>query len=164
MGIKTEGLQSIISDDFLHLAAEVLRNEQSSEGALRSAISRAYYSTFLAARDKLFGPDGSGLTNQKRKRLAQKFRQTHKWDPGSHDIVIFAIADIVMPSRSPTILRPLVLSQQLSQLKEARVHADYHFTQDNLNTIPANSWRDYAKESVALASQILPTVRKLPSY
>ena len=144
----------------MHLASEAIRNEQSSEGALRTAIGRAYYAVFLTVRDQLFGPDGTRLTRTIRKRLRKRFRQARRWDPGSHDLVIFAITDI-----TPTVtLRPLGLSQQVSQLKEARIHADYYFTLDNLRGIPKDSWREYADESIALASQLLPVARKLPSY
>jgi hypothetical protein len=74
--------------------------------------------------------------------------------------VLFAITDL-----SPTATtRPLTLYQQIDELKEARVHADYHFTGENLKGILYDAWPEYADRMVALASQILPVARQLPSY
>lgn len=160
MAIVGSSSQSSISDDYLHLAADATRNQHSSEGTLRTAISRAYYAVFLTVRDQLFGPDGARLKSETEKKLRKKFWQKHKRNPGSHDLVIFAIADI----KPTTTLRPQVFSQQVSQLKEARVHADYHFTLDNLKDIPKDNWREYAEESVELASQLLPVARRLPPH
>jgi hypothetical protein len=150
---------SSIFDDFFHLASQAIKDTESSEGALRTAISRAYYAVFLTARDQLFGPDETGLTSSKRKKLRKKFGQK-KRPVGSHDWIIFAISDI-----KPTVtVRPLTLQSQVSQLKEARVHADYHFTSQNLQGIPYNTWREYATKVVELASQVLPVARQLPPY
>ena len=114
---------------------------------------------YLTVRDQLFGPDETWLTQSKRKQLQKKFGKG-KRPPGSHELVILAITDI----KATGTMGPLVLSQQVSQLKEARVHADYHFTLVNLNRIAEESWREYAEKSVALASQLLPVARLLPSY
>lgn len=160
MAIVNSGSQSSIAGDFLHLASEAIRSEQSSEGALRTAISRVYYAVYLTARDQLFGLDGTGLTGGKRKLLEREFRLKRRRDPGSHDLIIFAITDI---QKTPT-LNPLTLSQQVGQLKEARIHADYHFTTGKLMAIPEDNWRDYAEKNIALASQLLAVARKLPSY
>jgi len=75
-------------------------------------------------------------------------------------LVIFALTDI-----KPTVtLRPLTLHDQVSHLKEARVHADYHFDSQNLQDIPHDTWQEYATEIVELASQVLPVARQLPPY
>ncbi|MDP2726108.1 MAG: hypothetical protein Q8P59_01060 [Dehalococcoidia bacterium] len=145
--------------DFFHLAAQTVRDNGSSEAALRTAISRAYYAVLLATRDKLFGPDGLRLTGPIRKQLGKKFGVKTKRNPGSHDLIIFAITDV----EKTATLNPLTLSQQLGQLKEARVHADYHFAEDNLEDIPKADWREYAVENVTLASQLLPMAEGLPS-
>lgn len=160
MAIVNSSLQSSISDEFLGLASEVVRDSQSNEGDFRTAISRAYYSVFLTVRDQLFGPDERWLTKPVRKKLGTRFQTSHKWWPGSHDVVLFALTDI---SSSGTT-KPLILYQQISELKEARTHADYHFTDDNLKDIPYNTWAEYADKMVALASQLLPAARVLPPY
>lgn len=160
MAITISGAQSSISDDFLHLASEIVRNQNSSEGALRSAISRAYYALFLTVRDHLFGPDEIGLTRALKQELQRKFKKKRKWVRGSHELVILALRDMESTKR----LLPLTLSDQISQLKEARVHADYHFTLENLKDIPKETWREYARENIALASQLLAVARRLPSY
>jgi len=56
------------------------------------------------------------------------------------------------------------VGQQLGQLKDARVIADYKLDQKHLAAAGKNSWRDYAEETLALASQVLPSVKKLPRY
>lgn len=160
MAITSSASQESISDDFLHIASEAVRNAQSSEGALRSAISRAYYSVFLTARDKLFGSDQIQLTNTIRKQLSKKFKKSKQKEPGSHDIIIFAITEI----KQTSTIKPISFSQQISQLKEARIHADYHFSTTNLARIPYSTWQEYAKENIELASQLLPIARRLPSF
>lgn len=156
----TSGSQSSVADDFLHLASDAVRDAQASEGALRSAISRAYYAVFLTVRDQLFGLDAISLSNKERKDLERKFRKAHSRAPGSHDLVIFALAD-VQPNKT---VHPLTLQQQVRQLKEARVHADYHFTAGTLKGVAKQSWREYAEECVIIASQLLPTTRRLPRH
>ena len=160
MAIVNSSSQASISDGFLRLASEIVRNRQSPEEALRSAVSRAYYSVFLTARDRLFGSDAVGLTSRIRNKLIRRFRHKHGWIPGSHDRIIFAITDLPF---SP-IIRPLTLSQQISELKEARIHADYYLTNDKLKTIPYDTWLAYTDRMVALASQLLPAARQLPPY
>lgn len=160
MAIVNSCSQTAISDGFLRLATEIVKNSQSPEGELRTAISRAYYSVFLTVRDRLFGADGIGLTKSIRKKLNHRFEQKHQRNPGSHDRILFALTDLTFSST----IRPLTLSQQISQLKVARVHADYHFTIGKLQEIPYDTWSVYANHMVALASQLLPDARRLPSY
>jgi len=123
---------------------------------LRAAISRAYYAVFLTVREQLFGPDGRRLTKRIRKHLNKKSKSNLR----SHDVFIFAITD-VQPSAT---LSPVVLSQQVGQLKEARIHADYNFSLDKLKTIPKQTWREYAEEAIPLALHLLTVTRKLPPY
>ncbi len=152
--------QPSVSTEFLELASRILRDSQTQEGGMRTAISRSYYSVYLTVRDQLFGPDGRGLSRRAQSKLAKRFRRKRKRAPGSHELVLFAITDL-----SPTAtMRPLTLYQQIDELKEARVHADYHFTNENLKDIPYDTWPEYADRMVALASQILPVSRRLPSY
>lgn len=160
MAIANSSSQKVNSDGFLRLATEIVQNSQSSEAALRTAISRAYYLVFLTVRDQLFGADEIGLTRAIRKILRRRFQQKYPWDPGSHDLILFALTDLAFSSTT----RPLTLSQKISQLKVARVHADYHFTIGNLQDIPCDTWSAYANHMVALASQLLPDARRLPSY
>ncbi len=158
MGITGSATQAAIADDFLRPASVTVRCKRASEAALRSAISRAYYAVFLTARDQLFGADGSRLIGPKRKELGKKFRRKNSRHPGSHDIVIFAVTEV----RPSAALKPIVLAQQIEQLKEARVCADYHFTEHNLQGLPYDNWRECATKSVELASQLLASARRLP--
>lgn len=114
----------------------------------------------MTVRDKLFGPDDIRLTKTKRDRLRRRFRVYRHRPPGSHDEVLYALTDL----RPTSIIRPLALYYQVDQLKEARTHADYHFTDDKLKDIPCDTWSEYANQMVALASQILPVTRQLPPY
>jgi hypothetical protein len=114
----------------------------------------------LTVRDQLFGPDAIALTRPVKKALTKRFHQKHKWFPGSHDRVLFTLTDL--PTMST--VHPVTLSQQISQLKDARVHADYDFTLDKLRDIPYDTWLEYADHMVAFASQLLPVARLLPSY
>lgn len=160
MAIENSSSQKDISDGFLRLATEIVQNSQSPEEALRTAISRAYYSVYLTARDRLFGADGIGLTKSIRKKLGRRFSKKPQLYPGSHESILFALADL--PASS--IITPVALSQQIRLLKVARVHADYDFTIGNLKDIPYDTWSVYANHMVALASQLLPDARRLPSY
>ena len=141
------------------MSAEAVRSDQSDEGTLRSAISRSYYAVYLTVRDRLFGNDGTRLSGTTYRKLREKFRQNRRKDPRSHDLVIFAISE----TSAPNMLR-LTLSQQLDQLKDARVDADYRFEPANLRHVPETTWREYASKNVALASMLLPQARRLPPY
>jgi hypothetical protein len=160
LAITNTSTQATISDGFLRLATEIVQNSLSPEEAFRTAISRAYYSVYLTVRDRLFGADEIGLTRSIKKDIKRRFKQKHGWYPGSHDRTLFALADL------PTTLttHPLTLLQQVTLLKAARVHADYHFTIGKLQDIPYDTWAVYADNMVALASQILPDAQQLPSY
>ncbi|MBI4329862.1 MAG: hypothetical protein HY673_01110 [Chloroflexi bacterium] len=72
---------------------------------------------------------------------------------GSHEVIIFAASE-----------KSVSLSQQLDQLKEARVLADYRLGRQYLTSVGKQSWLDYARDTLALASQVLPAARKLPRY
>ena len=142
------------------MAAQSVKGNAATEGCLRSAISRAYYSVFLTVRDQIFGEDGKQLKNNKLKKELNKSFQTktkNKRYLNSHEIVIFALSQL----KSTVTLQPLALSQQLRQLREARVYADYTFNKQELKQIPFNNWTDYAKQMVALTSQILPIARRI---
>ena len=159
MAIINSSSQAAISNGFLRLATEIVQNSQSPEEALRTAISRAYYSVYLTARDRLFGSDAIGLTRKKREALIKRLKRKHK-PSGSHDRVLFALTDL----SSTSTIHPLVLSQQIGELKAARIHADYNFTKEHLREIPYDTWSEYADKMVAFASQLLPVTRQLPSY
>ena len=159
MGITNSGSQETICNEFLSLASYVIKTKQ-CEGSCRSAISRAYYAVFLTARDRLFGPDESRLTKPKKKKLRKSFKKSAGHNPGSHELVIFAIADLNI--KGP--IRPIMLSKQMNQLREARIHADYHFTQDNLSQIPYNTWEEYAEQNIKLATKLLEVAKSLPSH
>ncbi|MBI2857536.1 MAG: hypothetical protein HYX90_00540 [Chloroflexi bacterium] len=159
MAIIKTSEQPGVSVELLRLASEIVRDGKSGEGALRTAVSRSYYAVFLTVRNRLFGADGSQLTRAVRKELERKFRQRFERYPGSHDVFLMAVTEV-----SAKGLRPLTLYQQLEELKEARIHADYHFTEEKLSGIPYKDWLEYADHMVAFASQIFPVAKTLPPY
>lgn len=77
-------------DDFLSLATD-LANRRGDEAALRTAVSRAYYATFHAAREYLVRAGiavntGGGAHRQVRQvlfggnvKLCLRFRRLHDW-------------------------------------------------------------------------------------
>jgi len=144
-------------EQFFKFATVIVGDANANEAALRSAISRAYYATFLVSRERLFGLDGVGLTKATKKRIIKKFRLVHKKkrEPGTHEIISFAIFDKT---------KKVTLSQQLEQLKDARVNADYKLSEDVLLDVGKSSWKAYAEETMQLASQVLPLAKTLPSY
>ncbi|MCL0066156.1 hypothetical protein M1N79_04700 [Dehalococcoidia bacterium] len=146
-------------EEFFGFAGSIVRDSSAKEAALRSAISRAYYSVYLVARDRLFGMDETQLTANIRKRISEKSQQRHRrrrWrELGTHERVIFAIQDKT---------NNVTLSQQLDQLREARVNADYRMNQNCLSNLGKQSWRELAEETMQLATLILPLAKRLPSY
>jgi len=147
------GTTTAVSDDFLKFASEAINNTDSTEGVLRSAISRAYYAVFLLARDQLFGTDGAELKKHIRKQLRKEFKKISKKDPGSHQQIIFAVSQ-----------KAITLSQQMSQLHEARINADYFFSAEKLRHLPHKDWQAYAKETVELAQLLQKEAANLPRF
>lgn len=144
-------------EGFFRFASSIIRDSNASEAALRSAISRAYYAVYLVARDRLFGIDAARLIPRIQKRIDKEFKlQTRlKRGPGPHERMIF-----VIKQKS----RNITLSQQFEQLKEARVNADYQMSYTVLSVIGKGSWREYAEETMQLATLILPSAKSLPTY
>jgi hypothetical protein len=144
--------------EFFSFASSILRDSSANEAALRSAISRAYYSAHLVARDRLFGADGVRLTARIRRKIKKSLQlRSHKKqrELGMHVLVVFAVQE-----RANIV----TLSQQLDQLREARVDADYKTNQKCLKDIGKQSWREYAEETMQLTALILPLLKRLPSY
>lgn len=147
-------------DDYFSFAGAIVRDPNANDAALRAAISRAYYAVFLSARDHLFGIDELSCTVRVRKKIEKNFQI--KYNLGSkrpylatHQRVIFSIIDKT---------NNVVLSQQLDQLREARVRADYKRNNNCLSEVNKQSWRDYAEETMQLAALVLPMTKRLPSY
>ena len=140
--MKAVGTTKSVSDEFLKFASEAIKSSNPSEGCFRSAISRAYYAVYLLARDQLSGPDGIGL-KANIKQLGKAFKQRNpnkKSYLATHQATLFAIS-----------YQSMTLQQQMSQLYEARINADYFFSQTKLAPVPHLSWESYAKETVELA-------------
>lgn len=155
--MNTVSTSSFNPDDFLSLAGNILKYPKADEATVRTAISRAYYSVFLNARDHLFGADTRFLTNKIKKEINKKFQiiSGNKRELGSHEIVSFTIK-----AKTGNI----TLSDQLNKLRRAKVNADYKTSIDCLLAEGKPSWRVYAEETCQLASQVPPHVRKLPNY
>jgi hypothetical protein len=145
-------------EEFFHYASLILHDPLASEAQLRTAISRSYYSLFLIARDKLFGTDEHYLTSGIRKKILKSYQiriDKKKKHLATHELVIYAINDKT---------HNVTLFQQLDQLREARVNADYKMSQKLLADLGKKSWRDYAEENMQLAALVLARVKTLSSY
>lgn len=145
--------------EFFTFAGSIIQDPNANEASLRSAISRAYYSMFLIARDIFFGTDQARLSSPVRKQIDRSYQlrysRPNNFKLHDHERVIFIIEDKA---------KNIVLSQQLDQLREARINADYKMDQACLANVGKQSWRDYATETMQLATQILPSLKTLPPY
>ena len=140
--------------DFLSLAQSLGATQ--NEASQRTAISRAYYSCHLTARDQLYGVDGVGLTNTVKKRLA-------RGKVGDHTAVILAVA------QNPHLGmgRAKNLADELGQLKALRETADY--IRDSGSSAASNiftkysvsDWSSLTRAAMGLASNVLPKLRRL---
>lgn len=133
------------------------------EASCRAAVGRGYYACFLIARDQLFGPDGMRLTNPQRKQI---LKASGKKAGRDHEAVIQAVA--LHPRLGPGQRK--VLADQLAQLKDARVQADYIRDSSSPSTLGTfgkygvTSWLDLAHATMALASQVFAMAARLPAY
>ena len=145
--------------DFFRLSQN-LAADGPDESRHRTAIGRAYYACFLVARDQMFGLDGATLSGPVRRRVVGHRRA------GSHEVVLEAIKS--HPRLGPA--RGKRISDQLGQLKDMRIQADYYRDTQNRNTISifttntANDWIGLANAALALASNLLPELQRLRSY
>lgn len=160
MEISTSTNNPFDPDGFFNFAGTIVRDPNANDAALRSAISRAYYAVFLTARDALFGIDELSCTKAVKKKIAKNhhiyygIKSKHPY-LATHQRVIFSVLDKT---------NNITLHQQLEQLKEARVRADYIRNDTCLLEVNKQSWRDYAKETMQLATLVLPITKRLPSY
>ena len=126
--------------EYLNLAQELAATNSDCSGnreaKLRSAISRAYYSTFCLARNYL-------RDIEKDPRLFRKNRdiKEHKY-----------VADefIYHPTKMPNMVK---IGENLSRLKELRNKADYEDTIFNL--------QKEARNALVLAENIISALSKL---
>ena len=127
--------------EYLNLAQELAAtNSESSanrEAKLRSAISRAYYSTFCLARNYLRDIEKDPI-------LFRKNRATNE-----HKYV--AEAFICHLSKNKNMVK---IGENLSRLRDLRNNADYEDTMFNLPT--------QATTALKLAENIISALRKLP--
>lgn len=127
------------------------------ESLLRAAISRSYYACFLAARDSLWGVDGTPSQTQKSRFPRSK---------GSHDEVLQALG----AHPGATFGKRSRLKSQLAQLKAMRVAADYRHsdTHSEVTRLFAQyrvaTWQQLTNEALALCSQVLPEMQALPRF
>ena len=122
---------------FLALAARLTAHGDEEED-YRSAVSRAYYSCYLTARNALFGIDGA------RMRASESM----------HGFVINSISD-------------KTIAGKLDELRELRVQADYYTNPRHRRTravfrkYRTNDWSDLARRALALATEIRPVLAEL---
>lgn len=142
--------------DNLSLAQRLLLGSP-DEAACRAAVGRAYYACFLTARDQLFGDDAIGLTKRRIRQVAGKRRV------GTHEIVLLAIPH----SPGPSAGRLKTSADQLGELKDMRVQADYFRNPDHPRTIPVfkkyqvTAWDGLAHQAMQLASNLLAPLAHL---
>ena len=126
--------------EYLNLAQELAATNSdssaNSEAKLRSAISRAYYSTFCLARNYL-------RDIEKDPRLSRKNR-----DINEHQYV--AEEFIYHPTKMKNMVR---IGENLSRLRELRNKADYEDTLYNL--------QNAVKNALMLAQNIISALNEL---
>lgn len=137
-----------------HLAQQlVTANDEASH---RTAIGRVYYSCHVIARDQLYGIDGLRLTSAARKRLTNNSNSDH-------------MAIIISVGRN-TYLRPgraKRLSDQLNELRDMRIQADYVRDPSQRGTVTVfqkynvSDWQGLAPAAMTLASNLLPELQQL---
>ncbi len=145
-----------------------------TEARCRTAISRAYYSCFISARDKLFGMDARGLTNERQKRVEklhqQAFNLRRPARLASHETVIFTVKTMPIVVQEVRSGWAKNLADQMSQLKAMRVQADYFRDSANektmsvFQTYQVTDWAGLAHHAMSMASSIIADVRRLPSF
>ena len=161
-------MQSNVFDpaDFFSLA-NLLVQSPSNEAQARSAISRAYYACYLTARDQMFGVDHRQLTDPVWSRISQAAGLRRARRAGSHEVIILALAQNAN-IRTPGLAKQL--SDSLDQLKGQRVQADYYRDPSHQNTVAlfaqhsVSDWSGLGHQALALAAQLLPDLRRVPSF
>lgn len=144
--------------EFFRLGQNLVTNG-TAEAEYRTAVGRTYYACHLIARDRLFGTDGRGITRQVRTQIAGSR------SAGPHEVIIKAVAQ--NPHLSPVQAKRL--SDQLSELKDMRVQADYFRDPAHSRTTSifakygVRDWSGLANAAMALASNLLPSLRHLRS-
>ena len=124
----------------------------------RAAVGRAYYACWLTARDRLFSVEGMPTRSQKNK-IGRK-------PPGSHWEVINGLGANEAMDRG----RRKVQRDQLQTLKAMREAADYRNAtthakvRDLFRTLDVATWEELADECLALASQVLPDMERVPRF
>ena len=150
---------------FFGLAQKLLTSTP-DEAECRTAITRAYYSCFLVARDQMFDIDQSRLTSGKRKRISRIASSKRTRQLGSHDLIIAAVAN----HGTLKAARAKRLSDQLSELRDMRVQADYFRNPQNPNTVSVfaryavSDWEALAHFAMTLASNLLPDLQRIPRF
>jgi hypothetical protein len=142
--------------DFFRLGQHLVTNG-TNESDYRTAIGRSYYACHLVARDRLFGIDGRQITAKVTKQIVGKKRV------GSHEVIIKAVAQNSHLRRA----HAKRLSDQLGQLKDMRVQADYYRDPLHKRTVSifaaynVKDWPGLANAAMTLASNLLPSLRQL---
>ncbi len=122
--------------------ARRLANDAGNEADYRSAISRAYYACHLVARDALFGVDAGGGRRPSHWAVINSVNKV----PGRHwDAYLLQalkrmreVADYVTDSSHPEVRRVFERSQ-------------------------VADWEGLAAAALAVAGEIVPRLRRLPS-
>lgn len=139
-------MENFLPEDFITFSKNILNCKEicQNEALFRSAVSRAYYSAFLTARNKIDKKYPHGID-----RSRQDIHQQ--------------VIEILKVFRG----RDEDLSHNLFELKQHRVDADYHF----LNAESENekflltgcdySKKQTAEDCVGLASDIICRIEKL---
>ena len=142
-------------EDFFRLADRMLHRWK-NEAVHRSVIGRSYYTCYLISRDRMFGADGLWLTEKKIRNILGRAG-------GRHEAVVRAILNA--PGLGPGTAK--VLSDQLGQLKDMRVQADYYCDPKNQRTVNmfgrygVANWGGLAHNAMVFASMLLPSLKQL---
>ena len=142
--------------EFFALASNLV-GRSPDESSARTAVGRAYYACWLTARDRMFGKDGVRLRPGKLKQILRGRRGA------SHEAVLTAVGQngALTPGNRKT------MSDQLRELRDLRVQADYYCAAaptSLFSRYAVNDWEGLAHTSLALASNVYPQVKKLTRH
>lgn len=139
--------------DFFRFAAQTLSSTR-GEAESRTAIGRAYYACYLIAVNRMFGVDGARMGKKVRKSLVRR--------GGLHEVVKVAIGQ----NRAFSSGQQITIRDMFAQLRDLRIQADYKTDTSGepskfFAQYRVGDWSGLAHAALALASQLLPTLRRL---
>ena len=130
-----------LNPELFLIQAQRLTRTAENEADYRSAISRAYYSCHLTARDALFGVDAGGGGRP------------------SHRTVVKSVANAPGLRQDARMLRRLKRMREVADYVTDSSHPDVRRV---FASGPASDWASLAARALAIADALIPRLRALP--